>query len=75
MYPAGFEPAHPKITELKSVALDHSAMDTINSFSLVQDVRNAGARTLDLGVTNVVINHLDISKDISTALCRLSYTS
>ena len=22
---AGFEPAHPKITELKSVALDHSA--------------------------------------------------
>jgi hypothetical protein len=26
--PAGFEPAHPKITELKSVALDHSAMMT-----------------------------------------------
>jgi hypothetical protein len=23
--PAGFEPAHPKITELESVALDHSA--------------------------------------------------
>ena len=25
MTPAGFEPAHPKITELESVALDHSA--------------------------------------------------
>ena len=24
--PAGFEPAHPKIPELKSDALDHSAM-------------------------------------------------
>ena len=32
---AGFEPAHPKITELKSVALDHSAMIALNSFSLV----------------------------------------
>ena len=28
MYPAGFEPAHPKITELESVALDHSAKGT-----------------------------------------------
>ena len=28
---AGFEPAHPKITELKSVALDHSAMIALNS--------------------------------------------
>ena len=26
--PAGFEPAPPKGTELKSVALDHSAIDT-----------------------------------------------
>ena len=26
MVPAGFEPAHPKIVELKSTALDHSAM-------------------------------------------------
>ena len=28
MYPAGFEPAHPEITELESVALDHSAKGT-----------------------------------------------
>ena len=28
MTPAGFEPAPPKRTELKSVALDHSAIDT-----------------------------------------------
>ena len=26
---AGFEPAHPKITELKSAALDHSAIQAI----------------------------------------------
>ena len=26
--PAGFEPAHPKIAELESAALDHSAMMT-----------------------------------------------
>ena len=26
---AGFEPAHPKIIELKSIALDHSAMMSI----------------------------------------------
>ena len=26
MTPAGFEPAHPKINELKSFALDHSAI-------------------------------------------------
>ena len=26
MVSAGFEPAHPKIIELKSIALDHSAM-------------------------------------------------
>ena len=25
LYPVGFEPTHPKITELESVALDHSA--------------------------------------------------
>ena len=28
---AGFEPALPKETELKSVALDHSAKDTLYS--------------------------------------------
>ena len=28
MYSAGFEPTHPKITELESVALDHSAKST-----------------------------------------------
>ena len=27
--PAGFEPALPKETDLKSVALDHSAIDTV----------------------------------------------
>ena len=27
VHPAGFEPALPKETDLKSVALDHSAMD------------------------------------------------
>jgi hypothetical protein len=27
--PAGFEPAHPKIIELKSIALDHSAMSPL----------------------------------------------
>jgi hypothetical protein len=27
LHPAGFEPALPKETELKSVALDHSAKD------------------------------------------------
>ena len=26
MVPAGFEPAHPKIVDLKSTALDHSAI-------------------------------------------------
>ena len=29
MTPAGFEPAHPKINELKSFALDHSAIDPV----------------------------------------------
>ena len=29
MTPAGFEPAHPKINELKSFALDHSAIVSI----------------------------------------------
>ena len=27
MHPVGFEPTHPKITELESIALDHSATD------------------------------------------------
>ena len=39
--PAGFEPAHPKITELESVALDHSATMSLN-FSTP-----SGARTHD----------------------------
>ena len=30
--PAGFEPALPKETDLKSVALDHSAIETLISF-------------------------------------------
>ena len=30
MSPAGFEPALPKETDLKSVALDHSAKGTLN---------------------------------------------
>ena len=29
MTPAGFEPAHPKINELKSFALDHSAIVSV----------------------------------------------
>jgi hypothetical protein len=33
LHPAGFEPALPKETELKSVALDHSAKDAF--FGLV----------------------------------------
>jgi hypothetical protein len=32
MIPAGFEPALPKETELKSVALDHSAMKSLVLF-------------------------------------------
>ena len=46
---AGFEPAHPKITVLKTVALDHSATQA-NNFCLDTLSKNAprGARTLDL---------------------------
>ena len=36
MTPAGFEPAHPKITELESVALDHSA--TMSLGNLRKDI-------------------------------------
>ena len=36
MSPAGFEPAPPKRTELKSVALDHSAIETC-CFCVLQD--------------------------------------
>jgi hypothetical protein len=32
--PAGFEPAHPEIADLKSAALDHSAMMTMVSFTV-----------------------------------------
>ena len=31
MVPAGFEPAHPKIIELESIALDHSAIAPLAS--------------------------------------------
>ena len=37
----GFEPTHPKITELKSAALDHSAIQALNT--LISDSR--GIRT------------------------------
>ena len=46
MVSAGFEPAHPKIIELKSIALDHSAMtplglvvETYCSFSLKRNLK------------------------------------
>ena len=34
MREAGFEPAHPEITELKPVALDHSAIHAISTVTL-----------------------------------------
>ena len=34
MREAGFEPAHPEITELKPVALDHSAIHAIITVTL-----------------------------------------
>ncbi len=31
----GFEPTHPKIIELKSTALDHSAIDAYNILDII----------------------------------------
>ena len=40
LHPVGFEPTHPKITELESIALDHSATDAciVLSLSLYSDL-------------------------------------
>ena len=35
LHPVGFEPTHPKITELKSAALDHSAKSACRVNGLV----------------------------------------
>ena len=32
----GFEPTHPKITELKSAALDHSAIQALQYYTLTR---------------------------------------
>ena len=44
MTPAGFEPAHPKIDELKSSALDHSAMVSEMVFIVSDHLERAVSR-------------------------------
>ena len=47
MREAGFEPAHPEITRLKLVAIDHSA---IRAKTFKKIYAPYGARTRDLGL-------------------------
>ena len=45
MSPAGFEPALPKETDLKSVALDHSAKETLLCVFVVMQYRGVKRRS------------------------------
>ena len=45
----GFEPTHPKITELKSAALDHSAIQACVCIDKIIDSARAHVRTSATG--------------------------
>ena len=53
MREAGFEPAHPEITRLKLVAIDHSAIRAKHE----KNIAPCGARTRDPGLIRPVLHH------------------
>ncbi len=73
MSPAGFEPAPPKRTDLKSVALDHSAKDSVEkvriSFSSQEQINSLVCSNFAVRYTWVLCRVVMIKIQVKDCCC------